>query len=372
MFKDPLGDFTHMMSLESDYESLGERKISISKFTSRIHKKARANAKNSTCYLCGKPCSSFCNSHSVPQFALENIAENGKVAETLQGELPTSGKDTGINQAGTFHIICHNCDNTVFCDYENPDAYTKLPSDVMLAEIAIKNYLQMISKRKFEIELYDLLERRFDNYVTLPGDGGTVEEIDLGDYQEHLQYALRSLSGKNSNRYYLCYFRILDYVVPYAMQSPISLIVDLEGNLINNIYNFSDKYHMEHLHVVVFPLKNFSVVMLFVENGTKRYRKFIRQLNKLDAEDQLATINYLVFSYTENVFLNPITHKLMKKNDNFMKVCRKTTIAESSVAVPNPLEKAMVDFSFSQRHDIPNLLSREFALPLVPEDHSEI
>ena len=111
MFKDPLGDFTHMMSLESDYESLGERKISISKFTSRINKKARANAKNSTCYLCGKPCSSFCNSHSVPQFALENIAENGKVAETLQGELPTSGKDTGINQAGTFHIICHNCED---------------------------------------------------------------------------------------------------------------------------------------------------------------------------------------------------------------------------------------------------------------------
>lgn len=67
-----------------------------------------------------------------------------------------------------------------------------------------------------------------------------------------------------------------------------------------------------------------------------------------------------------------LTYSYMRRNDNFMKVCRKTTIAESSVAVPNPLEKAMVDFSFSQRHDIPNLLSREFALPLVPEDHSEI
>lgn len=364
--------FTHMVSLESDFPNIGSRKIPINKFTSRINKKARTQAKEQKCHVCGKPCTSFCNSHSVPQFTLENVAENGKVMETLQGELPTSGKDTGLNQAGTFHIICHNCDNTMFSNYENPDAYTSAPTDTMLAQIAAKNYLQMISKRKFEIELYSLLEQRFDNFSSFPGEGKTVEELDMQEYQERLNYALRSLSVKQNQRYYLCFYKVLDYVVPYAMQSPIAMVVDIEGNLINNLYNFSENYRIEYIHVVVFPLKETSVVMLFVENGAKRYRKFIRQLNKLDEEDQLAAINYLIFSYTENVFLNPDTHKILKKNAKFMKVCRKTTMSESPIGIPNPLEQAMVDFGFSQRFEIPNLLSREYALTPLSEEPSKM
>lgn len=363
MANNPSADnFVHMFSLESDYENLGERKIPINKLTSRIIKKARTNAKNNTCQLCGKPCTSFCNSHSIPQFTLEHIAENGKVAETLQGELPMSGKDTGLNQAGTFHIICHNCDNTVFKDYENPTAYLNPPNDIMLAQISVKNYLQMISKRKIELELYDLVEKRFDNYSTIPGQGMTIEELDLLEYQQRLQYAVKSLSNKGSNRYYLCFHRVLDYVVPYAAQTTIPLIVDLEGNLINNIYNLTEEYHLEYLQVAVFPLESSSVVIMFVEAGTKRYRRFIRQLNKLDADDQLAAINYLIFSYTENVFLNPSTRKEVKKNKNFMKVCQKTTTAQSPFSIASALETAMKEYSFNERQSIPNLLSRQYAL----------
>lgn len=354
--------FTHMVSLETDFPNIGSRKIPINKFVTRINKKARMQAKGQKCHVCGKLCSSFCNSHSVPQFVLENVAENGKVMETFQGELPTSGNDTGKNQAGTFHIICDNCDNTLFSDYENPNAYTGVPSNDMLAQIAAKNYLQMIDKRKIEIELYALLEQRFDNFSSMPGGGKTVEELDLNEYQVRLDYALRSLSKKLNNSYYLGYYKILDYVVPYAMQSPIALIADLEGNLINNLYNFSEQYRIEYIHVAVFPLKSSSVVMLFVEGGTKRYRKFFRQLNKLEEYDQLAAINYMIFSYTENAFINPGSYKNLKNNAQFMKVCRKTTISESTIGIPNPLTQAMADFSFSQRLDIPNLLSNEYAL----------
>jgi len=362
MKKNPADDFVSMMSLESDFENIGKRKIPINKFASRIFKKAREQAKDATCHLCGKPCTSFCNSHSVPHFTLENIAENGKVEETLQGALPTSPKDTGLNQAGTFHLICHDCDNTVFKDYENPDAYQKPPSDIMLAQIAVKNYLQMISKRKVESKLYDLLEQRFDNYTSFPSEGVTVEEIDMREYQQRLQYAVKSLANKGTDRYYLCFHKILDYVVPYAVQTTIPLIVDLEGNLINNIYNFSEKYRLEYIQVAVFPLKSSSVVIMFVESDTKRYRKFIRQLKKLDDDDQLAAINYLIFSYTENVFLNPSLRKALKKNHDFMKVCQKTTMAHSPFGMANPLEKAMQEYSFDGRHAIPNLLSRQYAL----------
>ncbi len=81
-------------------------------------------------------------------------------------------------------------------------------------------------------------------------------------------------------------------------------------------------------------------------------------------DDQLAAINYLVFSYTENVFMNPTTHKELRKNDLFMDMCRKSTDFRSHTPFPldDPLEAAVKEFSLSKRNEIPNLLSREYAL----------
>ncbi len=40
---------------------------------------ARSEGKPANCLLCGKEASSFCNSHSIPQFCLKQIALKGKV-----------------------------------------------------------------------------------------------------------------------------------------------------------------------------------------------------------------------------------------------------------------------------------------------------
>lgn len=103
-------------------------------------------------------------------------------------------------------------------------------------------------------------------------------------------------------------------------------------------------------------------ILLFVESGVERYRKFIRQLSKLEPEDQLAAINYMVFSYTENTFLRPSVYKSVKKNAEFMEVCRRTTNAVTPIPLMNPIEVAIEEFSFSKRNTIPNLLSREYAI----------
>ena len=118
------------------------------------------------------------------------------------------------------------------------------------------------------------------------------------------------------------------------------------------------------IHISVFPLKSTSAILLFIEDGVKRYRKFYRSLRKLPKDDQLAAINYLVFSYTENVFMNPTTHKELRKNDLFMDMCRKSTDFRSHTPFPldDPLEAAVKEFSLSKRNDIPNLLSRDYAL----------
>ena len=94
-----------------------------------------------------------------------------------------------------------------------------------------------------------------------------------------------------------------------------SWISDFEDSIVNNIYFQEQKYRIKAIHFSVFPLKSTSAILLFIEDGVKRYRKFYRSLRKLPKDDQLAAINYLVFSYTENVFMNPTTHKELRKND---------------------------------------------------------
>ena len=136
-----------------------DRMIAAKKQTNDLLKQAKTQAKQNTCYFCKKPCTSFCNSHTIPQFCLRSIAKDGKVyySNTIL-ELPLLKEDKGINESGTFHLICRDCDSKVFSDYENPDNYNnnKLTTK-MLAQMEIKNNLKNISKRLIELHLYDLM-----------------------------------------------------------------------------------------------------------------------------------------------------------------------------------------------------------------------
>lgn len=345
-------------------ERYEKNKIEINKKVSSLIAEATKNAKLECCILCSKPCSSFCNSHSIPQFALKRIAEDGKVMLPLQDEILTIGKDTGVNKAGTFHIICRDCDSRTFQLYEDPNAYNSKPTDQMLAQIALKDVLLMISKRNQEREQYKLVGEQAEFLKDFADEKIYLGDFDLRDYGEDLEYARSSLDGRKSNRYYLCFYTVLDYVVPYVAQSSVTLISDFEDSIVNNIYSQEQKYRIKAIHVSVFPLKSTSAILLFIEDGVKRYRKFYRSLRKLPNDDQLAAINYLVFSYTENVFMNPTTHKELRKNDLFMDMCRKSTDFRSHTPFPldDPLEAAVKEFSLSKRNEIPNLLSREYAL----------
>lgn len=352
----------------AEKERYEEKKVEINQKISRIRSEARNNAKSGKCFICGKECSSYCKSHSIPHFALQNVATNGKVYATLQGEVPTLGKDTGIASAGTFFLICEACDNERFQEYEAPGAYGVRPTDRMLAQIAMKNHLQMISKRKEERELYRILCREYPENSGESEERIAIGDYDLKEYLDGFKCAKKALDDKTgSQHYYLCYFRVLDYVVPYAAQSSIAMICDFEDNVINDIFNRDEKYTVKNIHVAIFPLETKSVVMLFIEDGEKRYRKFYKQLSKLDPDDQLAAINYLVFSYAENVFLNVETAKKMQFNQMFMDTCRKSVDAVSffPVAFEPPLNVAVREFSMGHRNEIPNLLSKDYALDIT-------
>lgn len=359
------GEFT-LLRLGSNEPLSPEERKRYGIIAGQINRKARQQAKGTKCFICQKDVTSFCNSHSIPQFVLERVADNGKVSMSLQGEIPTIDKEKGINQAGTFRMICPDCDKHYFSDYEDPKIILEKPSEKILMEIALKNYLHMINNRRNENAIYEILEEN-PRFLSYPLTGETIEEMDDRDYQKKASAILSALSKKKQGLYYLRFFAVLDYVVPFACQSFFPVIADFEGRIINNIYLLTPSNNLSELHVAVFPLERNSVVMLFTESRADRYGKFFRDLNKLSFVDQLSVINYLIFSYTENVFLNPRTFAEVKKDDAFMDVCQKCTMVQydtdnPTVEVSSPLPLAVEEFALNKRFDIPNLLSEKYAL----------
>lgn len=363
-FTDSQAEIVRLCLSALEKEKYKAKKVDINKQISQIYSCARRKAKKEACELCNENCGSFCNSHSIPRFVLERIAKNGMLSMTLQGEIPTIDSEIGLNKTGVFHLICPNCDNITFKEYENPQSYNHLPTQKILAQIALKNYLQMVSKRNIEYELYGILADRFPGNEDLFMEKRKISQIDLYEYHKGMRLAIKALSDNIGKNYHVAYFRVLDYVVPFATQTSLSLISDFNDSVINNIYNTDINYFIKNIHVSVFPLENSSVILLFIENGEKRYRNFYRQLNKLDELDQLAAINYIVFSYTENVFINPDVYDKVKKDEKFMDVCKKSTdiTAEAPFIFENPLDKVVQEFSLTKRNEIPNLLSKEYSI----------
>lgn len=348
---------------EEDRQRYSDNKISINKRMSRINAEVRQRAKRDTCYVCKKDCSSFCNSHSVPQFCLKRVATDGKVYMSgIQTVYPVLGKDNGVNDAGTFHLICRECDGKLFQDYENPVAYINRPTGKMLAQIVMKDYLLMISKRFQERALYTIMGERFENGYDYAMHQLEIIDLDLVEYQSEFEHAKIAGAGNHDDWYYLCYYQQLDYVVPFAFQGPMVMVSDFEDNVINDIYNMSPDYHTKEIHIAVFPLEKTSVVMMIVNSREKRYRKFYRQLNKLSLEEQLSAINYIIFSYSENVFISKDLGDEVLKDKNFLETCQKCNIAVSDYPFGDALPAAIRDFNLSKRKDVPNLLSRKYAL----------
>ena len=354
---------------DREKEIYERNKISINKGFSRIQSIARKKAKLTKCYICGKECSSFCKSHSVPQFCLKRIAIDGKVFFSgIQQDFPILGEDSGVNDAGTFSLICRECDNTLFQDYENPNAYDSMPSGKALAQIAMKDYLQIISKRLYEKQLYTLAMELSPINKPFLEDQLRAIQLDLDEYIPAYNRAKIASSGGHDDWYYAFYYKKVDYVVPYAAQSALVLFGDFEDNIINDVYNYSPNYHTKDIHIAIFPLAKCSAIIGFVDSQITRYRSFYKQLRKLQPDDQLSAINYIIHSYAENVFLSKAISKDVLQSKCFKDVCQKSSIASSVNPNKNPISSLISEFSLSKRSSFPNLLSEDYALPSLDLD----
>ncbi|QOW05767.1 hypothetical protein IC830_06850 [Vibrio parahaemolyticus] len=266
---------------ESQKKEMLESKVEFSKKNSQLASKSRKSSKSGKCLYCKKATTSYCNSHSIPASFLKNIAKNGKLL-THGGliDLPLLNADSGVNQAGTFHIICRDCDSKIFSDYENKATYDSDIKQKTLAQIAMKNYLKTVSQRAFEIAYNEHLA---DDSVIDLSSTNNIKDLDLKENVRGFERAKKVDLKCVQDEYYLFFYEKLSYVVPIAFQHKIAIAVDLEGNVINNLYNHDPKYKMQHLHLAVFPLEDTSIVMMFIDKKDTRYRQFIRQFQHIIA-----------------------------------------------------------------------------------------
>lgn len=344
-------------------DGLEENKIEIKQKVSSIFHKSRADAKLNKCYYCNKKITDFCNSHSVPASFLRNISFNGELfSNNKLFKLPIMKEELGIKKTGIFNMICKECDSKIFRDYENFN-YCSEPSQKMLAQISLKNYLRNISKRLFEMSLYENMENEYHNgfAVNMFSEMERVNKLDLNEFILGFKRAKKIIDKNWNDGYYLFFYKKLDYVVSLAYQGTLALPYDLEGKKINDIYNKSPDYKLKMLHICVFPLKEYSCIILFIDsNDAKRYRMFYKQFKELNLENQLSAINYMIFSLSEDTFIDNRIDQSVFDNSNLKQIAGETGhIYTYNPTTVNKDQISQNNFNFLDRDKIPNLLVKQ-------------
>lgn len=322
-------------------------------------KQARIKSKPDKCIVCGKVTTRFCNSHSVPRMILKNIAENGQVmqANGLMGA-DIIDIEKGVNNSGTFQFICQECDGTLFQTYENMDNIKReMLSDKLLAEIALKDVLLMLSKRNVEREIY----RKGSELGKIYGVEAMFEthDLDVRDYLDDMNTYL-SINEASSNCFHIVFHTILPYVTPIAVQTALVLQKDLEGVEINNIHNYSSEVRMQNIHISIFPLEDSTAVIMFYHRRDKNYRRLLHQFNCLTDVEKLCYINYWIFKYTENYFLAPSFKREIDYNSKLVQLSRENDELPNLGYVEF---KTILQYKAVKMDEIPNLLTSKYAMP---------
>lgn len=339
-------------------------KIEIRKSINKLKSLARNQAKGKVCLICGKEQTSFCNSHSVPQMVLHSISEDGKILQPslLMGmDADIIDGKKGIGNSGTFHCICKDCDGKFFQDYENHIHLIDSPNDMIMAEIAVKNILLKLDSIKTDLEIrgieHEELSKKFENADIEV----YIKKIDLDDYTNELLFHKQIVEKNITDRYQVLFWKVLPYTVPIAMQSVFPVTKDIEGNIINDIFDMSRCNRLQYLHMAVFPFQDKSIVLAFFHKRDRKYKNLRKQFFTISEDDALKYINFFVFKYTDNYYISPKIEKDVCSNKFLLKLSREKD-GYPSLGIMGPHNNYGAGYKPVSSDDIPNFLSREWAI----------
>ncbi len=312
--------------------------IEYRKRNSELSKESFKINKEEFCLICGGKFSSFCNSHSIPKFILSNICYNGMVLQsgTMDVEDNEIKKNKlGINEAGLFFNICRNCDNFFFKEYESIDELERLRNELAKNKFIFSRETKIkLAKIYYKCLLREIYTKKDDKYKNGKEFDELVKEgildghqiysnyqLDLRDYYREKNILEEIINGNSITNMFVIDFIELPYEVAIATQTLIALQNDLKGNLINNIYNFSNDYYIEHICFVCFPVKNKTIIILFgIEITKERHINFISQYKKLNLDEKLKLIQSIIFSYSDECYFSPLLNDFLLKDKNFIEM----------------------------------------------------
>ena len=323
-----------------------------SKFYSNILKQKikvyEENSLQGKCYNCGKVCEGYVNSHSIPQFILKNLCSDGRYYNYFSTANIEFMKDTtGRNQAGSFKLLCQDCEKKLFSNYENESKLENLciSDQQIFKEIALKDYLFQIYKCNYNLSslatTYEISRTRNAMQQSIKDEfhdelkfWSEVNLTSLNVYENAIKY---------DNKYYdkeiykVIITMKLDFPVLIAIQTALPIYKTIEGKTLfdNNNYVF------EPYHLFVFPLKETSTISLFGYKYSENTNLLIEEFSKLDKQSIIKIINYIIFAFCEEYYINANAKEIINNNTDLIKLCRSIDKLDLSkwndIKIPNLL-----------------------------------
>jgi len=298
-----------------EYPLTAEQSTDFHKVLSIGESYAKKSIRPHACLICNSSKKQFCNSHSVPARCLRAIAINGDV-KVFNGlvKIPAIDDDKGINEAGTFRLICRECDEKIFKEYETFEKYPNAnPPDKILHEIALKNYLKYYHKKSIEAKAFP---RMLDN-LQMPNQNLLKSILNAGNRDKKDAFKLfcevkKILNSQTSGYYRIIEYRKLPYTCPFAFQGNISLITGFDSEIINNIFKFDKKYELQDIHICIFPEKNYTYVIVFYKKHFQRYAQFAKRYSTLHLKERLRLLLFIILKYSEDFFYSPFIQDIEK------------------------------------------------------------
>lgn len=338
------------------------------KLVNDAKKQAKQDMPITKCLLCGSP-QHNCNSHTVPQRCLKNISINGYLnysASFIDIQNDALKEDKGVNETGTFRLICRNCDSSFFQPYESFEKWTDVIPEKYLHEIAVKNYLKHYEKKYVESKFPDYLLKSFNNpiatsfYKLLGGGNSENDTLEAQIVYDKFEECKSLENNLSSNFYEILFYKKLNYTVPYAFQYCINMITDFRGTLINNLLTTDKNVKLEDIHICVFPLSSNESIILAFYNKNYNYKKLKEDLELLEEKDQLAVINYIIFKYSEDFYISPLLKDKMINNVNFSSVVTSSLLCQQNIS--DPIKAQLSEFDLNLYKFLPNLLLKEYSM----------